>query len=67
MKSYRKNIKNDALKNTLHEEGARYFTSKNEEARLREAVYATDMEKFRLFTKMLRTNALFKRATVTHK
>jgi hypothetical protein len=38
-----------------------------EEERLRNDVYRPDMEKFRLFTKMLRTNALFKRAKITHK
>ena len=30
-------------------------------------IYRPDMEKLRLFTKMLRTNALYKKAKVTHK
>jgi hypothetical protein len=38
-----------------------------EEERLREDIYRPDMEKFRLFTKMLRTNALYKRAKISHK
>lgn len=35
--------------------------------RLRRDIYRTDMEKLKLFTQMLRTNALFKKAKVTHK
>ena len=35
--------------------------------RLRRDVYRPDMEKLKLFTQMLRTNALFKKAKVTHK
>jgi hypothetical protein len=35
--------------------------------RLRQNVYRSDMEKFKLFTQMLRANALFKKAKVTHK
>lgn len=35
--------------------------------RLRRDVYRPDMEKLRLFTQMLRVNALFKKAKVTHK
>jgi hypothetical protein len=38
-----------------------------EEERLRKNIYRSDMEKLRLFTKMLRTNALFKKAVITHK
>ena len=39
----------------------------SEEERLREDIFRPDMEKFRLFTKMLRTNMLYKRAKITHK
>jgi hypothetical protein len=35
--------------------------------RLKRDVYRPDMEKFKLFTQMLRTNALFKKAKVSHK
>jgi hypothetical protein len=38
-----------------------------ETERLRRDIFRPDMEKFKLFTKMLRTNALFNRAKVTHK
>jgi hypothetical protein len=36
-------------------------------SRLRRDIYRPDMEKLRLFTQMLRTNALFKKAKITHK
>jgi len=35
--------------------------------RLRRDVYRSDMEKFLLFTKMLRTNKMYVRVKVTHK
>jgi hypothetical protein len=35
--------------------------------RLRQNIYRSDMEKLSLFTKMLRRNALYKKAKVTHK
>jgi hypothetical protein len=35
--------------------------------RLRRDIYRPDMDKFRLFTQMLRVNTLFKKAKVTHK
>ena len=38
-----------------------------EDERLRQNIYRSDMEKLRLFTKMLRTNALYKKAAITHK
>jgi hypothetical protein len=38
-----------------------------EEERLRQNIYRSDIEKLRLFTKMLRTNALLKKAAITHK
>jgi len=40
---------------------------RTDEERLRENIYRSDMEKFRLFTRMLRRNAMFKRAKITHK
>lgn len=35
--------------------------------RLRTDVFRSDMEKFKLFTQMLRTNAVYKKAIITHK
>jgi hypothetical protein len=35
--------------------------------RLRRDIYRPDIGKFKLFTQMLRANALFKKAKVTHK
>lgn len=42
-------------------------SNEGEMGRLRRDIYRSDMEKLRLFTQMLRANALFKRATITHK
>jgi hypothetical protein len=39
----------------------------NETERLKRDIYRPDMEKLRLFTRMLRTNALLKKATIHHK
>jgi hypothetical protein len=39
----------------------------NETERLKRDIYRPDMEKLRLFTKMLRTNALLKKAIIRHK
>jgi len=38
-----------------------------ETERLKRDIYRPDMEKFRLFTHMLRTNALLKRVVIRHK
>jgi hypothetical protein len=65
MKSYQQKD-NKELKNVMNEDAVEYST-KVEEDRLREAIRMSDMEKFRLFTQMLRANALYKRAIVTHK
>jgi hypothetical protein len=55
-------------KNIIHEPDATYQTLKDaEEKRLREDVFRSDIEKFRLFTQMLRTNAILKKAVITHK
>jgi hypothetical protein len=43
------------------------LSNEGEINRLRRDVYRPDMEKLKLFTQMLRTNALFKKAKVTHK
>lgn len=41
--------------------------NEGEIGRLRRDIYRPDMEKLKLFTQMLRTNALFKKAKITHK
>ena len=43
------------------------LTLENETERLKRDIYRPDMEKLRLFTKMLRTNALLKNAIIHHK
>jgi hypothetical protein len=43
------------------------LTLVNETERLKRDIYRPDMEKLRLFTKMLRTNALLKKAIIRHK
>lgn len=35
--------------------------------RLRRDIYRPDIEKLKLFTQMLRTNALYRKAKITHK
>ena len=40
---------------------------KTEEERLREDIYRSDLEKFLLFSRMLKRNAMFKKAKITHK
>lgn len=42
-------------------------SNEGEIERLRRDIYRPDMEKLRLFTQMLRANALFNKAKVTHK
>ena len=39
----------------------------SEEDRLRQNIFRPDMDKFRLFTQMLRANKLYSRAKITHK
>ena len=39
----------------------------NDQERLRRDIYRPDIEKLHLFTQMLRVNALFKKAKITHK
>lgn len=43
------------------------LTLTNEYERLKRDVYRPDMEKFRLFTQMLRTNKKLKQAVIHHK
>jgi hypothetical protein len=55
------------IKNKIKESSAVYNANDVELARLRRDVLRPDMEKLALFTKMLKTNALYKKAKITHK
>jgi len=50
----------------IHTE-ANFITYASESERLRKDVFRSDMDKFKLFTKMLRRNALLKKARISHK
>jgi hypothetical protein len=43
------------------------FLTNEEKARIKRDVYRSDIEKLKLFTRMLKQNALFKNAKVIHK
>ena len=47
--------------------GPGILTQLSETDRLKRDIYRPDMEKLQLFTKMLRTNVLLKKAVITHK
>jgi hypothetical protein len=51
----------------VNEPQATYLKQISNEEKLRNDVYRPDMEKFLLFTKMLRTNSLLNKAKITHK
>jgi len=53
--------------NILNEPREDYHRHLSEEEKLRHDVFRPDMEKFLLFTKMLRTNNVLKKAKITHK
>lgn len=66
MKSYQ--VDKEENKNLVQEPVVQYGNpDEQEEARLIKVMNMTDMEKFRLFTRMLRVNAMYKRAQITHK
>ncbi|AXY77295.1 hypothetical protein D3H65_26395 [Paraflavitalea soli] len=66
MKEYQGGKKEN--ENILREDPAPYGNAEEqEEARLLRVMNMTDMEKLKSFTQMLRRNALFKKAKVTHK
>jgi hypothetical protein len=54
--------KSDKQKST-----AGFITYESENERLIKDVYRSDMDKLKLFTKMLQTNALLKKARIIHK
>jgi hypothetical protein len=43
------------------------FIEESETERLRKEIFRSDMEKFLLFTQMLRTNKMYSKVKVTHK
>ena len=43
------------------------IVTESETERLKRDIFRPDMEKFRLFTQMLRTNAIYKKAKITHR
>lgn len=43
------------------------FSNISETERLKRDVYRSDIEKLALFTQMLRNNALYKKANISHK
>jgi len=51
----------------LNESSGGYITKLSAHERLRRDVFRSDMDKLRLFTKMLRTNNVLNKAIVTHK
>ena len=44
-----------------------YITNVSDNERLRRDVFRSDMDKLKLFTKMLRTNNSLNKAVITHK
>lgn len=54
-------------KNILNESSERNITQLSDDERLRRDVFRSDMDKLKLFTKMLRTNNLLNKAVITHK
>jgi hypothetical protein len=57
-----KNLSEDG--NVLHDIDAMYLSVENQ--RIKEAILKTDTDKFLVFTRMLRINAMLKNAKVTH-
>jgi len=58
---------NDSLPSNNPKVEKKLLVPKTDEERLREDIYRSDMEKLQLFTRMLRRNAMFKNAKITHK
>lgn len=57
----------DKEKIILQETDTTFIFSANETERLKRDIYRSDIEKLRLFTQMLKTNNLLKKARITHK
>jgi hypothetical protein len=66
MKQYQSD--NEEQKNVLREDPVPYGNAdEQEEARLLRIMNMSDIEKLKSFTQMLRRNAMYKKAKVTHK
>jgi hypothetical protein len=58
---------NKPPENIFNEESPRYgFVHRSEMEKLRENVFRSDKEKLMLFTRMIRRNAMFKKAIIHH-
>ena len=57
---------NDPVSSVEEQQASYGFSHKSEEERLKEDIFRPDMEKLQLFTRMLRRNALLKKAIITH-
>jgi hypothetical protein len=53
--------------NILKESSESYIRNVSDNERLRRDVFRSDMDKLKLFTKMLRTNNILNKAVITHK
>ena len=53
--------------NILKEPSEPYIANVSDDERLRRDVFRSDMDKLKLFTKMLRTNNLLNKAKINHK
>ena len=60
-------IERKSIEKTSLDASSNASSNEGEIGRLRRDIYRSDMEKLKLFTQMLRTNALFKKAKITHK
>jgi hypothetical protein len=62
------NTNKEKNENRVEEPEVQYGNpDQQEEARLIRAMNMSDMEKLSLFTRMLRVNAMYKKAKITHK
>ena len=66
VESMKKDMKKEP-KNLLNESSVAYITKLSDDERLRRDVFRSDMDKLKLFTKMLRTNSMLNKAVVIHK
>jgi hypothetical protein len=61
------NKENKSIENILYEQSPVYgFVHKSEMEKLKENVFRSDNEELMPFTRMIRRNAMFKKATIHH-
>lgn len=53
--------------NILNESTETYTSKLSDNERLHRDIFRSDMDKLKLFTKMLRTNSILNKAVITHK